>query len=416
MEEIFKNWLVNLGVGESLALYMGWAIEVIAVIALAFLSNFIAKRILLAGVRFFVKRSRTRWDDALYERKVFARMSHLAPAIVIYFTAYLFPPIKDIIQRFSMAYMIFAGMLVVNAFLNAVVDIYRTYEVSRERPIKGYVQIAQIIIFIFLGIIMLSTMMNRSPWLFLSGFGAMTAVIILVFKDSILGFVASIQLSANDMVRIGDWIEMPRFGADGDVVDVTLHTVKVQNWDKTITTIPAYALISDSFKNWRGMAESGGRRIKRGLHIDMSSIKFCTDEMLDRFEKFQLITDYIKSRRKEISEYNKTHRIDTSALINGRNMTNVGTFRAYIVAYLRDHPKIHNDMTFLIRHLPPTQHGLPIEIYVFSNDQRWANYEAIQADIFDHILAVVPLFELRIFQNPTGNDFKTLGQSAVRPG
>jgi miniconductance mechanosensitive channel len=411
MVDIFRNWLIELGVGETFALYLGWTIQVLAVITVAFLSNFIARKVLLAGVRFFVKRSRTSWDDALYGRKVFARMSHLAPAIVIYFTAYLFPPIQDLLQRFSMAYMIFAGMLVINAFLNAVVDIYRTYEVSRERPIKGYVQIAQIIIFIFLGIIMLSTLMKRSPWLFLSGFGAMTAVIILVFKDSILGFVASIQLSANDMVRIGDWIEMPKFGADGDVVDVTLHTVKVQNWDKTITTIPAYALIADSFKNWRGMAESGGRRIKRALYIDMSSIKFCTREMLDRFEKFQLITDYIKSRRKEIAEYNRANNVDTSELINGRNMTNVGTFRTYIAAYLRNHPKVHNNMTFLIRHLSPGEYGLPIEIYVFSNDQIWANYEAIQADIFDHILAVVPLFELRVFQNPTGSDFKTLAET-----
>jgi miniconductance mechanosensitive channel len=209
------------------------------------------------------------------------------------------------------------------------------------------------------------------------------------------------------MVRIGDWIEMPKYGADGDVIDVTLHTVKVQNWDKTISTIPAYHLISDSFKNWRGMSESGGRRIKRSVSIDMSSVKFCTPDMLNRFEKFQLITDYIKSRRTEISEYNRAHQVDTSELINGRNMTNIGTFRAYLVAYLRNHPLIHDEMTFLVRQLPPGDHGLPIEIYVFSKDQVWANYEAIQADIFDHILAVLPSFELRVFQEPTGHDFRT---------
>ena len=246
--------------------------------------------------------------------------------------------------------------------------------------------------------------------------GAMTAILLLVFKDSILGLVASIQLTSNDMVRIGDWIEMPKYGADGDVIDVTLHTVKVQNWDKTITTIPSYALISDSFKNWRGMAESGGRRIKRAIYIDLTSIKFCTSEMLDRFEKFQLITDYIRTRKAEITEYNQEHQVDTSELINGRNLTNVGTFRAYLVAYLHHHPKIHQDLTFLIRHLPPGEQGLPIEIYVFSNDQVWANYEAIQADIFDHIFSVVPMFDLRLFQNPTGADFQQFTATGEKAG
>jgi miniconductance mechanosensitive channel len=217
----------------------------------------------------------------------------------------------------------------------------------------------------------------------------------------------------NDMVRIGDWIQMPKYGADGDVVDVSLLTIKVQNWDKTISTIPAYALISDSFVNWRGMKESGGRRIKRHINIDMSTIRFCSPEMLDRYEKFQLITDYVRTRRKEIAAFNTEHKIDTSELINGRSMTNIGTFRAYAVAYLRNHPMIRQDMTFLIRHLQPGEHGLPVEIYVFSKDTAWANYEAIQADIFDHLLAVVPMFDLRVFQQPTGNDFRML--SGKRP-
>jgi miniconductance mechanosensitive channel len=230
----------------------------------------------------------------------------------------------------------------------------------------------------------------------------------LIFKDTILGFVASIQLSGHDMVRIGDWIEMPKYGADGDVIDVSIHTVKVRNWDKTITTIPTYSLVSDAFKNWRGMSESGGRRIKRALHIDLNSIKFCTDEMLERFKKFSLLRDYISSRQEEISRYNQEHKTDTSQLINGRRQTNIGVFRAYIIAYLKNHPKIHKNMTFLVRHLEPTEHGLPVQIYVFSNDQVWANYESIQADIFDHLLAAVPEFELRVFQNPTGHDFASL--------
>jgi len=410
MLEILNKWFIDIGVNETLANYLGWAAVVVIIFILAALSHFIAKKFFLTGISFLVKKSKTKWDDALLQRKVFNRLSHFAPALVIFFTAYLFGPVEDIIQRLAMVYMFFAGVLAVNSFLNAVVDIYRTYDISRQRPIKGYVQVAQIIMFILLGIAAIATLMNRSPWLILSGFGAMTAVILLIFKDSILGLVASVQLSGNDMVRIGDWIEMPKYGADGDVMDITLTTVKVQNWDKTITTIPAYSMISDSFKNWRGMSESGGRRIKRAIYIDMNSIKFCTPEMIEHYKKYQLLTDYIETKKGEIEKYNKEHNIDTSELINGRNMTNVGTFRAYIVAYLKNHPKIHQAMTFLIRHLPPGEKGLPIEIYVFSNDQVWANYEAIQADIFDHILAVAPMFDLRVFQNPSGSDFRQLTQ------
>jgi miniconductance mechanosensitive channel len=220
--------------------------------------------------------------------------------------------------------------------------------------------------------------------------------------------VAGIQLAANKMVSVGDWIEMPKYGADGDVLEVALTTVKVQNWDKTITTIPTYALISESFKNWRGMAESGGRRIKRAVNFDMSSIRFCDEEMLGRFEKIQYIAEYIEQKKKQLEAFNQAAKVDNASLANGRRMTNIGTFRAYVVAYLRHHPMINQQMTFLVRHLPPTQYGLPIEIYVFSKDQVWANYEAIQADIFDHILAVVPEFDLRVYQNPTGADFRKL--------
>jgi len=235
-------------------------------------------------------------------------------------------------------------------------------------------------------------------------------VLLLVFKDSILGLVASFQMSANNMVRIGDWIEMPKYGADGDVIDISLNTVKVQNWDKTISTIPTYALVADPVKNWRGMSESGGRRIKRAICIDMQTVTFCSDEMLDRFENFEHVATYLKERRGEIEAFNKEHRVDIAEVINGRRITNLGTFRAYIVGYLRHHPLIHTeDMTFLVRQLAPTEHGLPIEIYVFSRDQVWANYESIQADIFDHIIAAVPEFDLAVFQSPTGRDFRGMG-------
>jgi miniconductance mechanosensitive channel len=405
----FEKWLLGHGVSESLAGPVGWILLALAVAILAIIANLIGKRILLSAVTFFVRRSPTQWDDALLERKVFTRLSHVAPALVIYSCAPLFPSIEATIQRLSLVYMIVVGLLSANAFMGAVADIYRTFEISRTRPIKGYIQVMQIFLAIFVVIICLSLLLNRSPWIFLSGFGAMTAIVLLLFKDSILGFVAGIQLTQNDMVHIGDWIEMPKFGADGPVIDVSLTTVKVQNWDKTVTTIPTYSLVADSFKNWRGMDESGGRRIKRSINLDMRSVKFVTEEMLGRFERFQLLAGYIQSKKKEIGVYNEQHEVDTSELINGRNMTNVGCFRAYVVAYLRQHPKIHQQMTFLVRQLQPTQHGLPLEIYVFSNDQVWANYEAIQADIFDHILAVVPMFDLRVYQSPTGHDLLELG-------
>ncbi len=406
--KIIENWFLTQGIGESGAYYLSILLLAVAVLLIAFLANFIAKRILLSVVHMFVRKSQTKWDDVFAERKVFDRLSHIAPALVIYYMADIFPAGQETIERLVIVYIILVGVLVYDSFLNAVVDIYRTYEISKQKPIKGYIQVIKIVTYIFVIIFVISTLMNRSPLILLSGLGAMTAVLMLIFKDSILGLVAGVQLSINDMVRIGDWIEMPNFGADGDVVDITLNTVMVQNWDKTISTIPAYALISNSFKNWRGMSESGGRRIKRSLNIDMNSIKFCTEEIIERFKNIQYITDYIEKKKDELAEYNKEYNIDGSTLANGRHMTNVGTFRAYIQAYLKNHPKIHKEMTFLIRQLKPTETGLPIEIYVFSNDQDWVNYEAIQADIFDHLLAVAPEFELRLFQNPSGYDFKVL--------
>ncbi len=406
-----ENWFLAQGVSETGAYYLGILLLAVGVLLLAYITNFIAKRILLSIVRVFVKKSRTKWDDVLSERKVFDRLSHIAPALVIYYLANVFPAGQETIERVAIVYIILIGVFVYDSFLNAIIDIYRTYEISKQKPIKGYIQVVKIVTYIFVIIFVIATLMDRSPLVLLSGLGAMTAIFMLIFKDSILGLVAGIQLSFNDMVRIGDWIEMPNFGADGDVVDITLNTVKVQNWDKTISTIPAYALISNSFKNWRGMDESGGRRIKRSLNIDMNSIKFCTEEMIERFKKIQYLTAYIEKKKEELIRYNKEQNIDSSTLVNGRHMTNVGTFRAYIQAYLRNHPKIHKEMTFLIRQLKPTETGLPIEIYVFSNDQDWINYEGIQADIFDHLLAVAPQFELRLFQNPSGSDFKNLGKT-----
>lgn len=385
--------------------------SLVGLVVLAYLANFIAKKIILRSVEHFANKTATHWDNLLVERGVFRRLSHFTPAIVIYIMApVVFNNDSAVIftQKIAQIYMLLVAAFTIDSFLSSVVDIYRSYSVSQKMPIKSMVQVVKIMVFLIIGIVILSIIIGRSPAFFIGGIGAMTAVLMLIFKDPILGFAAGIQLSANNMVRIGDWIEIPKYGADGDVIDITLTTVKVQNWDKTISTIPTFALVSDGVKNWRGMSESGGRRIKRSINIDMSSVKFCTEEMLERFRKFQYISEYIEEKRKELSEYNANKKIDDTELVNGRRLTNIGTFRAYLTSYLKDNPKINKDLTFLIRQLEPGPEGIPIEVYVFSNDQVWANYEAIQADIFDHIMAIIPEFELRVFQNPTGADFQGL--------
>jgi len=413
MNEIIEGWLGKIGIRHD---YTGIAVQgifALGLIVLAYLSDKIAKMFFLKGVTFLITRSDNKWDDILLKKKVFNRLAHLVPALVVHALATLtfseLPYLAIIIKSAAKIYMIIIGLLVVDSLLSAVLEIYSGHPISRHKPINGYIQVTKIIINLIGVILIISIMMNKSPVYLLGGLGALTAVLMLVFKDTILGFVASIQLAANNMVRPGDWIEMSNYGADGDVIDVSLTTVKVQNWDKTITTIPTYALIAESFKNWRGMSDAGGRRIKRAIHINISSIKFCSQEMLTRFKKIQLIADYIKKKETDVVEFNKTLQVDETELINGRRLTNIGTLRAYIEAYLRQHPKIHNEMTFMVRQLSPTAHGLPLEIYVFSNDQRWVNYEGIQADIFDHFLAIVPFFDLSVFQNPSGIDFKRLG-------
>ncbi len=411
MIEIVQQWLNAQGLHPTFSFYTVKVLEFCGVILLCLLSNLIARRHLLKWLQFIIKKTKSTWDDVLFKRKAFNRLSHFAPALVLYFSASIsFPLPQATIENIAIAYMIAIGLLVTDSFLNAFIDIYSTFEISKGKPIKGYVQGLKIFLFIVGIIFIISTLMERPPWGFLSGIGAMTAVLLLVFKDSLLGLIAGFQLASYDMVRIGDWIEMPKFRTDGEVIDISLNTVKVQNWDKTITTIPTYALISDSFKNWRGMEDSEGRRIKRVLFIDLNSVQFCTEEMLNRFEKFRLITDYIQSKRRELKEESESRNVDPSESINLRQLTNIGTFRAYIEAYLRSHRKINQEMTFLLRHLQPTEHGLPIEIYVFCNDKRWAHYESIQADIFDHLLAVAPEFNLRLFQNPTGRDFQSFAQ------
>jgi miniconductance mechanosensitive channel len=415
MLEILQTWLLGLGINENLAFYSARAIAATVVLLLATAVNFVAKHYTLSAISHIISKSKTQWDDKLFTQTTLNRIAHVAPALVIFV---LTPAALEgldfaimFIRNALQIYMLIILMLVLDSLLNSVETIYQGFRASKEIPIKGFIQVLKIALYFLITILIISIMVNKTPVYLLSGVGALAAVMMLVFRDSILGFVAGIQLAANRMVSVGDWIEMPAYGADGDVLEVALTTVKVQNWDKTITTIPTYALISESFKNWRGMSESGGRRIKRSVNIDMSSIKFCDQEMLDRFAKIQYISKYIETTKIELSVFNQEQKVDTSSLVNGRRMTNIGTFRAYVQAYLQNHPMINTDMTFLIRQLPSSENGLPIEIYVFSKDQVWANYEAIQADIFDHILAVIPEFDLRIYQNPTGADFRSFKKS-----
>jgi len=406
LQNIFSSW----GLDSTWAYRLAQVALVIGVILLSVTANWVAKRFIVSAVSTLVRKSRTSWDDTFVQRGVFRKLSHLAPALVIYGFAVVMFPAEEALRVFTlhvaMAYMILVGAMVVAATFDALGDIYDTYDISRERPIKSFIQLINILVYGVCAILVLSTLLVKSPWALLSGLGALTAILLLVFKDSILGFVAGIQLSTQDMVRKGDWVEMPRYGADGDVIDISLTTVKVQNFDKTITTIPTYALVSDSFKNWRGMDESSGRRIKRSIAIDIGSVRFCDAETIERFRRVQLLEPYITERTQEIAAANKESGADTTCVLNGRRLTNLGVFRQYVFCYLANHPLINRDMTFLVRQLAPTEKGVPIQVYVFSADKRWAQYEAIQGDIFDHIIAAVPEFGLRIFQNPSGGDLK----------
>ena len=415
MLEFLQAWLLGLGVSEGLTFYAARGLAAVTVLLLSIAANFVGKRYVLSSLEGIITRSRAKWDDIILQQRVPNRLANLAPALVIYvLTPFALEGMQatiTFIRDATQIYMIIILMLVLDSALNTVEHLYKTFRASKEIPIKVFIQIAKIALYFLAAVFVISILLNKTPLYLLSGIGALTAVLMLIFRDAILGFVAGIQLSANNMVANGDWIEMPKYGADGDVLEVTLTTVKVQNWDKTVTTIPTYALISESFKNWRGMQESGGRRIKRSINIDMNSIRFCDKEMLGRFEKIQYISEYIEKTKHELEEFNKAIKADNASLVNGKHMTNVGTFRAYVHAYLLNHPMINKQMTFLVRQLQPTENGLPIEVYVFSKDRVWANYEAIQADIFDHILAVVPEFDLRVYQNPSGRDFQGLGIS-----
>ena len=379
----------------------------LTVIIISFLLYLITRYIILKSISHFFKKTSTKLDDVLIEKGVLNRLSYLIPLIFIYNLKELLA-MYIIVDRVLITLITLIFISSINAFINALSDIYSKSKYSNRLNIKSYIQVIKLFINIFGIIIIIALLTGKSPIYFLSGIGALTAVLMLIFKDTILSLVSSIQISSNDLFKIGDWIEAPQFGADGDVIDIALHSVKIQNWDKTISIIPTHKLTDSSFKNWKGMSDSGGRRIKRSIKIDMNSIKFCDNSMVERFKKFKVISDYINQKQSEINKHNIENNINEEGLINGRSLTNIGTFRAYIEGYLRNHANIHNEMTFLVRQLAPESDGLPIEIYVFSSDTNWVNYEAIQSNIFDHLLAVLSEFDLKVFQNPTGDDFRKI--------
>jgi miniconductance mechanosensitive channel len=383
--------------------YMIW----IWILAISFITYLITRYVILRAISNLFRKTSTDLDDILIDKGLFNRLSYIVPLLIIYNLIALLPE-YIIVGRLVLASISVLILASLDSLISSINEIYSKSKYSNRLNIKSYLQILKLIINLFGIIIIVAVLSGKSPLYLLSGIGALTAVLMLVFKDTILSFVSSIQISSNDLFKIGDWVEAPQFGADGDVIDIALHTVKIQNWDKTISVIPTHKLIDSSFKNWRGMSESGGRRVKRSINIDMNSIKFCTDEMIGRYRKFDLIKQYIENKISDIDKHNTTKNIMDETLVNGRALTNIGTFREYISAYLSNHPKIHKDMTFLIRQLAPTENGVPIQIYIFINDTNWVSYESIQSDIFDHLLAISQEFDLRVFQNPTGNDFRKI--------
>jgi miniconductance mechanosensitive channel len=410
-----RDWLINAGISDNIAKIAADYSGFLLVIAFALIVFYIAKYIIVRWVHRMAIKSASNWDDIFVEHKVFKRLAYLIPAIIIHTSVqYVIPDYPNtmrVVLTLINVYIVTVIVIVASSVLEAAHDIYNSYEISKTRPIKGFIQVAKIFLYIVYAVIMITVLFLRAKGFgWLAGLGAFSAVLLLVFKDPILGFAGGIQLATNDMLRIGDWIEMPKYNADGTVIDIAITTVKVQNWDKTITTIPTYFLVSDSYKNWRGMQESGARRIRRHILIDLNSIKFCTSEMLERFAQYGYVSDYIAGTEAELNKYNLEKKIDPGIMINGHRQTNIGVFRAYLTAYLKDNPNLHQDFSLMVRQLQPTESGLPLEIYAFSKEQEWERFEEIQSDIFDHVLAGIKFFDLQLFQNPSGKDFQTLAK------
>lgn len=386
------------------------SIHALVLLITCILVYWIARNLVLRAVHKIASKTKTHWDDKLVEAHFFRRAVLLIPLIIIRLSVNtILQEYNTSIPHFHMAFeilIIIAVARILIAFINALQNILQETPNLKDKPLQSYSQLLKIIVYITIGILIFSILTGRTPMFFLTAMGAMSAIVLLIFKDTILGFIGSIQLATNDMVRVGDWISMDKYGADGNVIEINLAAIKVRNWDLTITTIPTYALVSDSFKNWRGMQESEGRRIKRAVHIKTDSISFCNTEMKERFRKMRLLTDYINTMEHELEDFNEKLGLKDSKEVNGRSLTNIGVFRKYVELYLDENPMINKELTCMVRQLEPNEKGLPIEIYAFSKDKTWENYEAIMADIFDHLLAVIPQFDLEVFQNPSGKDFR----------
>lgn len=418
--DLLKNidqWLIGWGISPDTALLMDEAIALVLILLMAFAADAICRKVLLRVIARIVKRTKATWDDILFDHSVMVHLSHMVAPVIIYLcipAAFAGSAAMAFIQRLCLILIIVTFLSFVNSFLKAAYSVYSEMESLRGKPLKGLLQTLQVLLWFMGGIVAVSVLIGKSPLALLAGLGASAAVLMLVFKDSIMGVVSGVQLSANDMLKVGDWITMPKYGANGYVIEVTLNTVKVRNFDNTITTIPPYLLVSDSFQNWRGMRESGGRRIKRSINIDMTSVRFCTPEMLEKYRKINLLKDYIDRTEEVVRVYNEENHIDNEVLVNGRRQTNLGVFRAYLTAYLKSLPVVNTELNCMVRHLQPTDHGLPVELYFFSNVKDWIPYEAVQADVFDHVLAIIPEFGLRVFQSPSGADFERLHGTSMK--
>ena len=392
--------------------YASTAVGLLALALVAWIANWLTRRVLLVVVGRLAKASPSKWDDAIMGRHVLARLANVVPALVVLGGIEQVPGVPAwldvVVRNVALAYVALTVAMAIGNLLNALNDIYeQTSRHAVRRPIKGYLQLVKIGIYVIAAVLMIASLIGKSPLVLLTGLGAMTAVLMLVFKDTILSLVASVQLSSNDMLRVGDWIEMPSQNADGDVIDISLHTVKVQNWDKTISTIPTWTLISESYRNWRGMTDFGGRRIKRALLVDQTSVRFLQPDERENLRRIALIDEYLDTQKAELAEYNAQLEAAGKDPVNNRRATNLGTFRAYMTAYLRSHPGVAHDMTLMVRQLDPTPTGLPLQVYCFSANVNWVPYENLAGDIFDHLLAVLPEFGLRIFQQPSGAELST---------
>ena len=392
-------------------------LALIVLVLFAALANFIAKRVIVRGIRYLVTKLKTSNQSIFAEHSIIRRLANLVPALVVMngvtTIPHLSPKLIMFIQMGAQAFIFLTIALTISEALNIFNLIYQRNPKSRNKPIKGYLQLIKLILFVVCGLMILGTFLKKDVFTLLAGFGAMAAVLMLVFQNTILSLVASVQIASYDMVRIGDWIEMPSLNADGDVIDMSLHTVTVQNFDKTFTTIPTNKLVTDTFRNWRGMSNAGCRRIKRSLFVDQSSVHFMSDEEQQKLKEFLLLDQYLDAKQSEIEDFNK--HLSNQSRYNQRRLTNLGTFRAYVEFYLKQHQGIAQNQTLLVRQLQPISEGLPLEIYAFANTTAWASYEAIQSDIFDHLIAIIPEFGLRIYQAPSGHDFQNLNIGAANP-